>query len=209
MRLCPRTKTLGRPCRRRIIYLFGHVVLAQVQVPESNDPGHAVARPHGSVGVVDAFLLLPDDDGHVERDAVHVDDDAEHAVEHAERERQLEQTVDAREQLHASAVNGPQVADVGGAERGYAEPRRSAGRGRHPAPPPRVLGLVHQPLDVLVQHPQSEVQGYAHQIEELLDHDARDVRQRRKQANQFCRAEREPNAHARLLLHVYYYVVVF
>lgn len=183
-------------------------MLAQVQVPEPDDPGHAVTGPHGGVRVIDAFLLLPDDDGHVERDAVHVDDDAERAVEHAERQRQLEQTVDAREQVHASAVDNPQVADVGGAERGYAEPCRSRGRGRHPARPPRVLGLVHQPLDVLVQHPQPEVQGHAHEIEELLDHDARDVRQRRKQANQFCRTEREPilcthtiRIHARLTSH--------
>lgn len=166
-----------------------------MQVPEPHDPNDAVARPHGRVHVVDRFLFLPYDNGHVERDAVHVDDDAEHAVEHAQRQRQLERAVDAREQLHARAVHVPQVAHVGGAERGYAGPRPSAAgrRPRRPAPPPRVLRLVHQRLDVVVQRPQPQVHRHAHQIEQLLDHDARDVRQRREQAYQFGRTEREPS----------------
>jgi hypothetical protein len=43
-----------------------------------------------------------------------------------------------------------------------------------------------------VQDPQSEIQGYAHQIEELFNHDARDVRQQWKKTNQFCYVVSEP-----------------
>lgn len=145
------------------------------------------------------LLLLPYDDGNVERYAVHIDDDAEHAVEHAQRQRQLEQTVDASEQFHARAVNGPQVAYVGRAERGYPHPAgrgSTAARGHgRPASPPRVLCLVDQRLDFVVQRPQPKIQRHAHQVKELLDDDARDVGQRREQADQFGRREREPVAY--------------
>lgn len=177
-------------------------MFAQVQVPEPDDPDDAVTRPHGGVRVVYVFLLLPHDDGHVERYAVHVNDDAEHAVEHAQRQRHLEQAVDAGEQFHARAVDGPQVAYVGRAERGYAQPAgrghgstaaASAGRGHgRQAPPSRVFGLVHQRLDVVVQGAEPEIQRHAHQVEELFDDHARDVRQRREQTDQFGRTEREP-----------------
>lgn len=127
-------------------------MFAEVQVPKSDDPDHTVTGPHGQVDVVDVFLLLPDDDGHVERDAVHVNDDAEHAVEHGHGQRQLELMVDASEQFHARTVDGPQVTDVGGAERGYGQTAgRSAGRGCGPTSPPWMLGLVHQRFDVVVQ----------------------------------------------------------
>jgi len=175
-------------------------MFAQVQVPEPDDPDDAVTRPHGGVRVVYVFLLLPHDDGHVERYAVHVDDDAEHAVEHAQRQRHLEQAIDAGEQFHARAVDGPQVAYVGRAERGYAQPAgrghgstAAAGRGHgRQAPPARVFGLVHQRLDVVVQGAEPEIQRHAHQVEELFDDHARDVRQRREQTDQFGRTEREP-----------------
>lgn len=58
-------------------------MFAQMQIPESYNPDHAISHPHGHVGVIDVFLFRPHDDGHVKRDAVHVDDDTEHAVEHA------------------------------------------------------------------------------------------------------------------------------
>lgn len=179
-------------------------MFAQVQIPKPDDPNDAVTRPHGGVRVVHVLLFLPYDDGHVERDAVHVDDDAEHAVEHAQRQRQLEQAVDSREQFHARAVHGPQIAYVGRAERGYSHPagHRSAAaaattaRGhRRPASPPRVFGLVHQRLDVVVQRPEPKIQRHTHQVEELFDDDARDVRQRREQTDQFSQREREPAAH--------------
>jgi len=158
-----------------------------VQVPKSHDPDDAIAHPQRGVNVVDVFLFLPHDGGHVERDAVRVDDDAEHAVAHAQQQRKLEQAVDARKQICARAVHRAQVADVGGAERGYAEPRRAAVTGprRRPALPPRVLGLVHQRLDVPVQNAEPQVQRNAREVEKLLDYDARDVRQRREQANNF------------------------
>lgn len=140
------------------------------------------------------FLFLPYDDGHFERDPVHVDDDAKYAVEHAQGQRKLEQEIDAGEQFHAGAVDGPEVADIGDAERGYADWSGRAGLSatRHSALPPRVFSLVHQCLDVVVQDPEPEIQGYAHQVEKLLDHDACDVRQRRKQADQLGRRKREP-----------------
>jgi len=128
-------------------------MFAQVQVPKPDDPDHAITQPHSRVAVVDVFLFLPDDNGHVERDAVHVYDDPKHVVEHTQRQWQLEQVVDACEQFHARAVDGSQVTDVGGTERGYAQRGRSAVAGcvSRPALPPRMLGFVHQRLDVIVQ----------------------------------------------------------
>jgi len=161
------------------------------------------------------ILFLPYVDGYVERDAVHIDDDSEHAVEHAQRQRQLEQTVDAGEQFHARAVHGPQVAYVGRAERGYthaaghrstaaAAAAATAARGhRRPTSPPRVFGLVHQRLDVVVQRPEPKIQRHTHQVEELFDDDARDVRQRREQTDQFSRREREPAGHRKQMKRLY------
>lgn len=162
-------------------------MFAKVQVPKSHDPDDAIAHPQRGVNVVDVFLLLPHDGGQVERDAVRVDDDAEHAVEHAQQQRKLEQAVDARKQVCASTMHRAQVADVGGAQRGYAEPGRATVTGprRCQALPPRVLGLVHQRLNIPVQHAEPQVQRHARQVEKLLDYDARNVRQRRKQANNF------------------------
>lgn len=165
-----------------------------MQVPEPNDPDDAITRPQGRVGVVDVFLFLPHDNRHVERDPVHVNDDAKHAVQHAYRQRQLKLAGEAREQFHARAVCGPQIPDVRRAERGNGHPRgRPSGRRRrHPAHPPRVFRLPDQRLDVAMQRTKSQVQGHAHQVEKLLDYDARDIGQRREQANQFCGAERKP-----------------
>lgn len=54
-----------------------------------------------------------------------------------------------------------------------------------------MLGHVDQRLDVFVQESETKIQGYAHQVEKLFNHDACDVRQQRKQTNHFSRAERE------------------
>lgn len=140
-----------------------------MQVPEPEDPDRAVARQQDRGRVVDVFFFLPYDDGQFEREAVHVDDDAEHAVQHAQKQRKLEQTVDAGEQFHAGPVGGSEVADAGGAERGHAERCGRTGPtvavAGHPVPPPRAFGLVHQGFDFAVQGLEPEVQRHAHQVE--------------------------------------------
>lgn len=173
-------------CFYTVWHLFVDVMLAQVQVPEPHDPDDAVTGPQGCVDVVDVLFLLPQHDCHVKRNPVHVDDNPKHAVEDAQQQRHLKQSVDAREQFHARAVHGPQVADFGGAESRHTElaPAASAGhRGAYPAFPSWTLSFSDQRLNVLVQVSEAQVQRHARQIEELLDHDARDVRQRRKQAD--------------------------
>lgn len=65
-------------------YIFGHVMFAEVQVPNPYNSYYAIARPHCDVGVIDVFFFRPHDDGYVKSDAVHVDDNAEHAIEHAQ-----------------------------------------------------------------------------------------------------------------------------
>jgi len=79
-----------------------------------------------------------------------VEQDATHAVDHVQQQWQLERAVDARKRLRHPQVSEPQVPDVRRTERWYAQAVRMSGRGTRPASPPRVLGLVHQVLYVLV-----------------------------------------------------------
>lgn len=153
-----------------------------MQVPQPDDSHSPIARVQGSASVRDRRASVPYDVGKMVRYLGRVEQDAAHAVDHVQQQRQLKRAVDARKRLRHPQVSEPQVPDVRLTERRYAQAVRMSSRGTRPASPPRVLGLVHQVLYVLVDPFQADAQCQASEVEKLFDHDAIDVGQEREQA---------------------------
>lgn len=155
-----------------------------MQVPQPDDPHAPITRVQHRAGVCEVCAFVPHDVDQVVRHLGRVEYDAAHAVDRVQQQRQLKRAVDAREHLGRVHVRGPQVPDVRHVERRYAQSRRTSGRGVRPAPPPWVLGLVHQALYVLMNPLQPDAHCQARDVEKLFDYDAIDVGQEREQADE-------------------------
>lgn len=155
-----------------------------MQVPQSNNSDYTITRVQCSPRITGLHIFVPYPVGQVVRQLGCIDDNAKYTVEHVQQQRQLKRMVDAQKHFHCSQMYVSQVSNVRHAESRYSQPCRAAGRGIDPTFPPRVLRFVDQIRYVFVEVLQSKVQCQTHDVEELFDHNAIDVRQERKQANE-------------------------